>query len=136
MNRIPAARPAAATPLALAAFTTLALAACAAAPRAELGRNLDVLTREEIAEANQMTALQVVEVERPQWLHRRGQRTVSGESDIVVYFDGARMGGPEALSHIPAINVERMRFYNEAEAQFRFGVGHLHGAIEVISRKD
>ena len=121
-------------PAILTAALGLALAGCATAGGGT-SRNYNVLTREEIAAANQMTALQVIETERPQWLHRRGRRTVSGETDIVVYYDGGRFGGIASLADIPAINIERMRFYNEAEAQFRFGVGHLHGAIEVISRK-
>lgn len=118
----------------LALALTLALGACAAAPGAG-ARNLNVLTREEIAAGGHMTALQVVEAERPQWLFRRGSRTMSGDTDIVVYLDGSRLGGPEVLADIPAITVERMRFYSEREAQFKWGVGHLHGAIEVITVK-
>ena len=117
-------------PFALVLVTTLA--ACASAstgPR----RNMNELTREQITASNQMSALEVVQSERPHWLYRRGNRTVSGDTDIVVYLDGSRLGGPEALAHIPAINIERMRFLSEREAQFRYGVGHLHGAIEVVT---
>jgi hypothetical protein len=96
---------------------------------------MSVLTRAEIVEANQMTALELVRTERPQWLHRRGARTISGDTEIAVYLDGTRIGGPDALADIPAITVQRMRYYSEREAQFRWGVGHLHGAIEVISTK-
>ena len=112
----------------------LTVSACAAAP-AGSSRNTSVLTREEIIEADRMTALDLVQSERPQWLNRRGSRSVSGETGIAVYLDGTRLGGTDALRDIPAINVERMRFYSEREAQFRWGVGHLHGAIEVISTK-
>lgn len=120
------------SPAAVTLALALTLSGCAAAAGGG-GRNLNVLTREEIAATTHVNALQVVESERPQWLFRRGARTVSGDTDIVVYLDGARIGGPEVLANIPAINVERMRFYSEREAQFRWGVGHLHGAIEVIT---
>lgn len=114
----------------------LTLGACAAASSGEeSSRNTSILTREEIVEADQMDALQLVRAERPQWLFRRGSRTMSGDTDVVVYLDGARLGGPESLAQIATITIERMRHYSEREAQYRWGVGHLHGAIEVISRK-
>lgn len=114
----------------------LTLGGCAAASSGGgSSRNTSVLTRDEIVEANQMDALQLVRAERPQWLFRRGARTMSGETDVVVYLDGSRLGGPESLADIATITIERMRHYSEREAQYRWGVGHLHGAIEVISRK-
>ena len=113
----------------------LTLSACAATGSGAPRPDTAVLTRAEIEEANQMNALELVRSERPQWLFRRGNRTMSGDSDIVVYLDGTRIGGPEALANIPAINIQGMRFYSDREAQFKWGVGHLHGAIEVISSK-
>lgn len=120
-------------PVALA--VALTFGACATTSGGGSSRNTSILTREEIVEAGQMDALQLVRSERPQWLFRRGARTMSGDTDIVVYLDGARLGGPETLVQIAAITVERMRHYSEREAQYRWGVGHLHGAIEVITRK-
>ena len=122
---------------ALTAVLAIALlvSGCASAAAGGAGRNMNVLSRADIERSNQMNALDIVRSERPQWLFRRGARTVSGESDIVIYLDGTRLGGPEMLAEIPAINVDRMRFYSEREAQFRWGVGHLHGAIEVITVK-
>lgn len=113
----------------------LTLSACASTGTGSQGRNYNLLTGAEIEEANQMNALELVRSERPQWLFRRGNRTVSGNSDIVVYLDGTRIGGPDALANIPAINIQAMRFYSDREAQFKWGVGHLHGAIEVISSR-
>ena len=119
----------------LALGLALTLSACAPAASGSGGRNINVLTRAEIEEANHMNALELVRSERPQWLFRRGNRTVSGESDIVVYLDGTRIGGPAALADIPTISIQGMRFYSDREAQFKWGVGHLHGAIEVISSR-
>lgn len=115
-------------------LAAVSLSACATAAGGP-ARDTSVLTRAEIVEANQMTAMDLVRSERPQWLNRRGSRTVGGDTDIVIYLDGTRLGGPDALRDIPAITVERMRFYSEREAQFKWGIGHLHGAIEVISRR-
>ena len=113
----------------------LTLSACATTGSGSQGRNNNLLTRAEIEEAKQMNALELVRSERPQWLFRRGNRTISGNSDIVVYLDGTRIGGPDALANIPAISIHGMRFYSDREAQFKWGVGHLHGAIEVISSR-
>ena len=120
--------------LALGVTLGTTLGACASGV-AGPARNRDVLTRAEIADANLMDALDLVRAERPQWLNRRGARTMANDTDIVVYLDGSRLGGPQTLAQIPAIQIEQMRFYSEREAQFKWGTGHLHGAIEIISRR-
>ena len=121
-------------PTVVLAFALL-VSGCASASAPEAGRNMNLLSRADIESTNHMNALDIVRSERPQWLFRRGSRTVSGDTDIVVYLDGTRLGGPEMLAEIPAITVDRMRFSREREAQFRWGVGHLHGAVEVITVK-
>jgi hypothetical protein len=48
-----------------------------------------------------------------------------------VYLDNARLGGPETLREIHTGSITSVRFYDSAKAQYRFGIGHTHGAILV-----
>lgn len=112
----------------------LLLVACAPGARGTAPQNTSTITRAEI-EAHQVNALELIQAERPHWLRRRGDRSFSADSDVVIYLDGTRFGGPEALAAVPTINIEEIRHYNEAEAQYKFGVGHVHGAIDVITRR-
>lgn len=90
------------------------------------------ITREEILEANQMTALDLVRTVRPHWLNTRGPMSLRS-TPMVVYVDGMRAGGVEALADIGTTDVEEVRYYDPREAQFRFGTGHAQGAIEVLT---
>lgn len=93
------------------------------------------IERDEIAESNQTNALDLVRTLRPHWLRHRGVHTLRNEPDVVIYIDGIRSGDPSMLAQIPTINIEMIRFYNAQEAQFKFGVGHLNGAIDVTTRR-
>jgi hypothetical protein len=44
-------------------------------------------------------------------------------------------GGPEFLGQLSPLDIERIRYYGAREAQFRFGVGHTHGALGVTMRQ-
>lgn len=109
----------------------VAVAGCAAAGTGSA--NGSVITRDQIAAANQMTALEVVRTERPHWLRHRGSTSFSSETPIKVYIDGVPAGGPEMLSEVATINIEEIRYYSPREAQFKFGTGHVQGAIEVVT---
>jgi hypothetical protein len=114
------------------AIAALALAACAprreSRPVVEAG---DVIARHEIVAAHVQNAYELVERLHPQWLRKRGVSDLQNESDVVVYLDNARLGGPETLREIHVGGVSSVRFYDAAKAQYRFGVGHAHGAILV-----
>ncbi len=58
------------------------------------------------------------------------------EPTILVYIDGVRAGGTDMLGNVAAINIQEIRHYSAREAQFKFGVGHVQGAIEVITRRE
>lgn len=110
------------------------LAGCAsAAPqragdRAEIGRDI-------IEATSYSNALDLVRGERPHWLRTRGRSSVMYDTDVVIYVDGVRAGGPRFLAQVHPIDVERLRYYDAREAQYRFGTGHVHGAIDVITRR-
>ena len=110
----------------------LAMAACgsrrASRPAVEAG---DVIVRHEIVAAHVQNVYELVERLHPQWLRKRGVNHLQNDGDIVVYLDNARLGGPESLREIHVGGVSSVRFYDAGRAQYRFGVGHTHGAILV-----
>ena len=116
-------------------FLLVLVTACASTGTPGVRRDQKVIERAEVVESNQMNALDLVRTLRPQWLRPRGVASMTNDPEIMIYLDGVRAGGPAALSDIPAINIQSIRFYDAREAQFRFGVGHLHGAIDVTTRR-
>lgn len=94
----------------------------------------DVLSRADVEASQQLTAYEVIRQERPSWLRVRGPNSFTSMNPIVVYVDGMRHGGLEALETIPTMVVELIRFYGASEAQSRFGLNHTNGAIEVTTR--
>jgi hypothetical protein len=116
------------------AMALAVLTGCASASTGT-SRDRSVLTREEIVDANELNALDLVRAYRPHWLRIRGSTSFTNEPAIVVYIDGVRAGEPDMLADIATINIEELRYYDARQAQFKFGVGHVQGAIEVITRR-
>jgi hypothetical protein len=123
-------------------FTTLALAlviaagcASSSAPRRRTAsRDTRVLTAEELRQSSASNLYEVIRAYRPEWLIKRGQTSINLEGDIVVYVDNVAFGGPESLRSIDVQSVQSARFMTASEAQMRYGVGHMHGAIVVTTR--
>ena len=118
-------------PLALACV----VAACATSSPSARGGDRNVLTRAEFEDAMPATAFDAVRHARPMWLQVRGRNSFTEESQVNVYIEGVRVGGPEVLHQISAMAVERLEFYGASQAQTRFGLGNTNGVIEVIMRK-
>ncbi|NIP81366.1 MAG: hypothetical protein GWM90_19985 [Gemmatimonadetes bacterium] len=114
----------------------LLITACATAGGTGSSRDPSVLTQEEIVEANQLNVLDLIRSDRPHWLRIRGSTSLTQEPEIRVYLDGVHAGGVEMLADIATINVEEIHYYDARQAQYRFGVGHVQGAIEVITKRD
>jgi hypothetical protein len=116
------------------------------------GEDLDVIVHAEIVESGAMNAFDLVQARRPRWLSTRGSNTfreggrVVGYDDrsviiedakdetIVVYLDGAKLGGVQMLREIPVASIVSIRHLDERAATFRYGTGHDHGAIVVLTR--
>lgn len=100
-------------------------------------RSSDVVTLEDLAKvATSSTLFDALQVLRPNWFLRspstlRPER----EGDIVIYLDQSRLGGPASLRTIPVSSVILVRHYSATEAEARFGLGHLHGAIQVVTAR-
>lgn len=97
-------------------------------------RDANILRRTEVGEAQlNMSAYEVVQQERPRFFSS-GTNTMSGNA-LVVYVDGAQMGGAPELKNIRMSEVEEIRYLSGSEATNRFGTGHLGGAILVKRRR-
>ena len=94
----------------------------------------DVITLEQVQTTRVDNAYELVRTLHPMWLRKRGSNTVQNDGDIVVYLNDTRMGGPESLRAIEAITITSIRFYGPGPANFRFGTGHHHGAIQVSTQ--
>lgn len=111
------------------------LAGCAGTPgsgpagSAPVRSNSNVISAEEIRTAAAANAFDLVTGLRPTWLYKRGPQSVAGESDIIVYMEGARMGGIPALRDIPASTLGLLEYLDATKANYRFGRGHPYGAI-------
>lgn len=93
-----------------------------------------VLTQEEIQEASASNALDLVRQLRPDWLRVRGANSIGQVTEVSVYLDGMRLGGPDTLSGIRTPTIEEMRYLTAREAQTRYGMDNTSGAIIVHTR--
>ncbi len=113
----------------------LVLGACSSArPGTPPPANPNLLTRNEIARAGTSNAYDLIQKLRPLWLRKRGEGSFFQQSDIVIYLDGTRMGGPDSLKEINSTDIDSLRFLDARQATVRFGSGHVHGAILVKTR--
>ncbi len=100
-------------------------------------RDPNAITEQEIATRPTLTARQVIEQLRPQFLRVRGTTTLGNAAtqDVIwVYVDGTRHGNLEVLNNISANEVREIRYLSPSEATNRYGTGHVQGAI-LITRK-
>jgi hypothetical protein len=75
---------------------------------------------------------------RPNFLRERGQTSLSdpASTDVTpnVYLNDTKMGDISALKDIPTDNIVTIKYWNDKEAQARFGVGNVSGVIQVTTR--
>lgn len=98
----------------------------------------NVIVEGEIGPSGATNAMEVIQRLRPNMLRGRGSAGMEGGANadlIVVYVDGIKAGGLEALSPISAINVKEIRFLSAADATTRFGTGTPAGAILVTTKR-
>lgn len=98
------------------------------------------------------TVYDVVYSLRRQWLNARGielsetPRVTIGERGtsvtpasnptIVVYLDNVRLGDHAQLRLLPIDGVTQVRYFDASQATYRWGAGHNHGAIHVLTVTD
>lgn len=127
--------PEAAVKVRLMSSLLVILAGCASASGRTAGTS-DVIGPDELNMVRVATAYEVVERLRPVFLRGRGQTSLSGDPQFpIVYVDGMRQGGPEALRRVASQDVGMIRYVPARDATTRYGTGHPAGAIEVTTRR-
>ena len=80
----------------------------------------------EIAASDAQNALELVQRLRPRWLQQRTDRSTRLETVILVYMDGARLGGLDQLRDITLPMIHSLRALDAAEAGTLPGLGSQH----------
>lgn|SRR5512146_2405756 len=97
-----------------------------------------VITAAEIANVGATDAYEAVQKLRPNFMRERGQTSLSdpGSTDVTpnVYLNDTKVGDISALKDIPTDNIVTIKYWNDKEAQARFGVGNVSGVIQVTTR--
>lgn len=127
--------------------TTMALvaAACSSAaggvsPSASPAprRSSNMVTADEILQHGGSNLHDILRALRPAWFRTAPTRMSSGAvyvDAIAVYVDGRRIGTPANLNEVPVGTVGHVSYYSASEAQGRFGLDNLQGAIEVVTAR-
>jgi len=108
-----------------------------AKPEPKLKRHPDRISTQEIEAAPDaaVTAMELVEHLRPQWLLARGAGSMRSQApDVQVYVSGLRKGGVGALADVARSVVKEIQHLRGTDATQRFGMNHESGAILVILR--
>jgi hypothetical protein len=120
----------------------LALAAIVAAPSVASAqkRQRDLITDKEIAASAQkdLDALAAIRALRPQFLEPpRGVRSLGNgvQGMLLVYVDGIRQSGTDALVSIQASDVRDIKYLDPNQSQNEFGISANGGAIIVRMQK-
>ena len=97
----------------------------------------NIISSEELQGVSASNLFDVIRTLRPQWLSNRSPTMLrpQAEGNIVVYMDRIRFGELETLRQIPPGDAVSVRYYGPTEAEGQFGAGHLHGAIQIITRR-
>jgi hypothetical protein len=101
-------------------------------------RSANVVMADEIVKHGGHNLYDILRALRPAWFNTSPTR-MTGRGvyvdAVAVYVDGFRVGTPANLGDIPVSSVLQVRYYSASEAQGRFGLGNLQGAIEVITTR-
>ena len=114
----------------------LCLEGCATSSAGGAGAARDVITREQIAETQAITAYDAIRALHPQWLRARGQTTTASSGQPLtptVMLDGTRMGGLDVLAVYQVRDIFEIRYLDQGKAGIRYGMGFPRGVIEIIS---
>ena len=99
-------------------------------------RDPRVITAEEIEERTETNALDLVRALRSNWLNGRGATSILlPEQGISVFVDGVKRGSVDELRFITKESIAQMRSLTASDAQARYGMDNVSGAIEVTTKK-
>ncbi|HEX7049185.1 MAG TPA: hypothetical protein VF188_03150 [Longimicrobiales bacterium] len=113
-------------------------AGCATARPDGGQRQQNVLTRAEMAPVKVSSLYEVVRRLRPRWLRiSSGPRSITGETEVVVFQGQAFLGGTEVLRQMSPDMVVELRYLDGAQASAALpGLGsrHVAGAIVIVAK--
>ena len=122
----------------------LVLAGCGAAATASGGGNSNLITSEQLREADPegLSVYQIIQRDRPLWLRAgRGAPTLGNAAGGAVssafarvVVDGVAHGGFDDLRSMRGSDIDEIRYLNARDATTRFGTGYVSGAILVRTR--
>lgn len=121
---------------------SLALSACASSERSQSeeasgdhASNRIVISNLSVSVSG-MSAFDVINQYKPLWLQNPGKKSLQNTPEVQVYVNnpGEALGSISALRSIRATEVESIEYFNERDAQFRFGLGNSAGAILVHTK--
>ena len=125
----------------IALVCLLGLASCSSSNAARAPRDVapshdaDLLTAGELSNVTGSNVYDAVRQLRPQWIIRSHPNPLlANQANLIIYVDGTRYGaGIDGLRQITIRSVYSVRYFSPANAEGRFGPGHLLGAIEVLT---
>jgi outer membrane cobalamin receptor len=124
---------------ALNATGVLLLLACSTQlPGARVSADSQVITEEEVEASKAVTALEVIQKLRSNFLTYRGETSLDRRKSRpfpTVYIDGQEFGPIGSLGNIPALQVATIRLYRSWEATTVFGSSNTGGVIAITTRR-
>lgn len=125
--------------LARNAVGVLLLLACATkSPVARGSADSQLITEEEVEASKAVTALEVIQKLRSNFLTYRGETSLDRRKSRpfpTVYIDGQEFGPIGSLGIIPALQVSTIRLYRSWEATTMFGSENTGGVIAITTRR-
>jgi hypothetical protein len=121
--------------LLIVALFAAALSGCGAATNtSRVSPNL--ITREQLAGLEAISAFDAIQRLRPTWLQSRGPTSLAGGPTLPrVHINQSRTGSIDELRTIPVTEIELMEFKSASDATTEYGTGYPGGVIEVSTRR-
>lgn len=113
-------------------LATMTLAGCASAGGSSSGGSSNALTRAQLIETRQSTLYMAVQTLRPNWLRARGNASLTGSSEVVLYVNGSPYGTVRDLNSIPIDAVEDVQYMSASEAGARYGTSAGNSGLLLV----
>ncbi len=107
-------------------------------PGARSSDDTQVITEEQVEASKGVTALEVIQKVRSNFLTYRGETSLDRRKSRpypTVYIDGQAFGSIGSLSNIPAVQISTIRLYRSWEATTVFGAGNTGGVIAITTKR-
>jgi outer membrane cobalamin receptor len=118
--------------------TALIFACTPSHPAPQSHQDSQIITEQEVDASRGVTALEVIQKLRANFLTYRGETSFyrnSSQPYPNVYVDGQEFGPIGSLRNIPAAQIATIRLYRSWEATTKFGTGNMGGVIAITTRQ-